>query len=113
MRRLLIFMSAVLLLGIAIAGVFYFYYRNSPRYALQQMVTSLMRRNYDKFYSHLDMPSILGSLTQDTGQDLIPPELIPKNNLLGTVRSENGQQVCRASGAATVRYLRKGGSEFD
>ena len=83
MRRLLIFMSAVLLLGIAIAGVFYFYYRNSPRYALQQMVTSLMRRNYDKFYSHLDMPSILGSLTQDTGRDLIPPELIPKNNLLG------------------------------
>ncbi len=83
MRRLLIFMSTVLLLGIAVAGVFFFYYRNSPRYALQQMVTALMRRNYDKFYSALDMPSILGSLMQDTGRDLIPPELIPKNNLLG------------------------------
>jgi hypothetical protein len=83
MRRLLIFMSAVLLLGIAVAGVFYFYYRNSPRYALHQMVTALMRRNYDNFYSHLDMKSILGSLMQDTGQDLIPPELIPKGNLLG------------------------------
>jgi hypothetical protein len=95
MRRLLIFMSAVLLLGIAIAGVFYFYYRNSPRYALQQMVTALMRRNYDKFYSHLDMPSILGSLMQDTGQDLIPPELIPKDNLLGQFGLKMGSKFAK------------------
>jgi hypothetical protein len=83
MRRLLIFLTTALLLGVAVAGIFYALYRNSPRYALHQMVTALMARNYDSFYSSLDMKSILGSLMQDTGNDLIPQDIIPKNNLLG------------------------------
>jgi hypothetical protein len=83
MRRLLLFLAAALLLGIAVAGIFYVIYRNSPRFALHQMATALIQRNYDKFYSSLDTKSILGSLMQDTGNDLIPPDVIPKNNFLG------------------------------
>jgi hypothetical protein len=82
-RSPLIFLAAALLLGIAVAGTFYYFYRNSPRYALQQMANALMQRDYDKFYAYLDMKSILGSLMQDTGRDLIPPEVIPKGNFLG------------------------------
>jgi hypothetical protein len=95
MRRLLLFLAAALLLGIAVAGIFYFLHRNSPRYALHQMVTALIQRNYDKFYSHLDMKSILGSLMQDTGKDLIPPDLIPKGNFLGQFGLKMGNKFAQ------------------
>ena len=92
-RSPLIFIGAALLLGIAVAGVFYFLYRNSPRFALHQMATALMRRNYDKFYSHLDMKSILSSLMQDTGTDLIPPDVVPKGNFLAQFGVKMGSKV--------------------
>jgi len=95
MRRLLIFLAAALLLGVAVAGIFYALYRNSPRYALHQMATALMQRNYDKFYSSLDMKSILGSLMQDTGNDLIPQDIIPKNNLLGQFGLKMGSRFAQ------------------
>ena len=95
MRRPLIFLSAALLLGIVVAGVFYVLYRNSPRFALHQMVTALMQRNYDDFYSHLDMKSILGSLMQDTSKDLIPPAVIPKGNLLGQFGLKMGSKFAQ------------------
>jgi hypothetical protein len=95
MRRLLIFLAAALLLGVAVAGIFYALYRNSPRYALHQMATALMKRNYDKFYSSLDMKSILGSLMQDTGNDLIPQDIIPKNNLLGQFGLKMGSRFAQ------------------
>jgi hypothetical protein len=95
MRRLLIFLTAALLLGLVVAGVFYFLYRNSPRFALHQMVTALMQRNYNKFYSRLDMKSILGSLMQDTGSDLIPPDLVPKGNFLGQFGLKMGNKFAQ------------------
>jgi len=95
MRRLLIFLAAALLLGVAVAGIFYALYRNSPRYALHQMVTALIQRNYDNFYSNLDMKSILGSLMQDTGKDLIPEDIIPKNNLLGQFGLKMGSRFAQ------------------
>jgi hypothetical protein len=94
-RSPLIFLAAALLLGIVVAGVFFYLYRNSPRFALHQMVTTLMQRNYNKFYSFLDMKSILGSLMQDTGKDLIPPELIPKGNFLGELGLKMGSKVAQ------------------
>jgi hypothetical protein len=94
-RSPLIFLAAALLLGIVVAGVFYYLHRNSPRFALHQMVTSLIQRNYNKFYSYLDMPSILSSLTEDSGRDLIPLELIPKGNLLGELGLKMGSKLAQ------------------
>jgi len=94
-RSPLIFLAAALLLGIVVAGVFYYLHRNSPRFALHQMVTSLIQRNYNKFYSYLDMPSILSSLMEDSGRDLIPLELIPKGNLLGELGLKMGSKVAQ------------------
>lgn len=91
-RSPLIFVSAALLLGIVVAGAFYYFYRNSPRFALQQMATALIQRNYNKFYTFLDMKSILGSLMQDTGRDLIPPDIIPKGNILGQLGLQMGSK---------------------
>jgi len=54
-----------------------------------------MQRNYDKFYSCLDMKSILTSLMQDSGKDLIPPEAIPKDNLLGQLGLKMGSKFAQ------------------
>jgi hypothetical protein len=89
------FLAAALLLGIAVAGIFYFIYRNSPRFALHQMAVALMQRNYDEFYSRLDMKSILGSLMQDSGKDLIPPDVVPKGNLLGQFGLKMGSKFAQ------------------
>jgi hypothetical protein len=94
-RSPLIFLAATLLLGIVVAGVFYYLHRNSPRFALHQMGTALIQRNYDKFYSYLDMPSILSSLMGDSGRDLIPPELIPKGNLVGELGIKMGSKFAQ------------------
>lgn len=94
-RSPLIFLAAALLLGIVVAGFFYYRYQTSPRFALQQMVTALIQRNYDKFYSFLDMKSILGSLMEDSGRDLIPPELIPKGNFLGELGLKMGSKFAQ------------------
>ncbi len=94
-RSPLIFLAAALLLGVIVAGVFYYLYRNSPRFALQQMATALIQRNYDKFYSFLDMKSILSSLMEDTGRDLIPPDLVPKGNFLGELGLKMGSKFAQ------------------
>jgi hypothetical protein len=94
-RSPLIFIGAALLLGIAVAGVFYVLYRNSPRFALHQMVAALMQRNYDDFYARLDMKSMVGSLMQESGKDLIPPDVLPKNNLLGQFGVKMGSKLAQ------------------
>jgi hypothetical protein len=94
-RSLLIFLAAALLLGIVVAGLFYYRYRNSPRFALQQMATALIERNYDKFYSFLDMPSILSSLMEDSGRNLIPSDLMPKGNFLGEFGIKMGSKFAQ------------------
>lgn len=89
-RSPLIFLAVALLLGITVSGAFYYFYRHSPRYALHQMVTALMQKNYQKFYSFLDLKSILGSLTEETGKDLIPPDIFPKGNFIGDLGVKMG-----------------------
>ena len=80
-RSPLVFVIAALLLGIAVAGGFYYHYRQSPRFALHQMVNALMHRNYNKFYTYLDLNSILSHLMQETGKDLIPSDIPPGDYL--------------------------------
>jgi hypothetical protein len=94
-RSPLIFLAAALLLGIVVAGLFYYRYHNSPRFALQQMATALIERNYDKFYSFLDMPSILSSLMEDSGRDLNPSGLVPKGNPLGEFGVKMGSKFAQ------------------
>ena len=94
-RSPLIFLAAALLLGILVAGVFFYLHRNSPRYAMHEMVTALIQRNYNKFYSYLDMKSILSSLMEDSGRDLIPPALVPKGNLLGELGVKMGSKFAQ------------------
>jgi hypothetical protein len=94
-RSPLIFLATALLLGIVVAGAFYYLHRNSPRFALHQMVTALIQRDYNKFYSYLDMKSILSSLLEDSGGDLIPSELVPKGNFLGELGIKIGSKFAQ------------------
>lgn len=93
-RSPLVFVIAALLLGIAVAGGFYYHYRQSPRFALHQMVNALMHRNYKEFYAYLDLNSILSHLMQETGKDLIPPE-IPKGDYLSQFGWKMGQKFAK------------------
>ena len=91
-RSPLTFVAVALILGLAVAGAFYYSYRKSPRFALQQMATALIQRNYDKFYSYVDMGSILSSLMQETGKELITPDIIPKSSILGELGAKMGSK---------------------
>lgn len=93
-RSPLIFIGAALVLGIVVAGVFYYRYWSSPRSALHQMVNSLIHRNYEQFYTYLDLKSILGNLMQETGKDLISP-VIPDGNYLGQLGWKMGQKFAQ------------------
>jgi hypothetical protein len=90
MKRPLIFLAVALVLGIMVSGAFYYFHRHSPRYALHQMVSALIQKNYQKFYSYLDLKSILGSLTEETGKDLIPQDIFPKGNFIGDLGLKMG-----------------------
>jgi hypothetical protein len=93
-RSPLIFISVALLLGIAVAGVFYYRYRHSPRFALQQLVVSLTNRNYDQFYDSVDLPGVMSHLMAETGRDLVPPEL-PTGDFLSQFGWKMGGKVAR------------------
>ncbi len=93
-RSPLLFVIAALLLGIAVAGGFYYRYRTSPRFALHQMTTALIERNYKEFYTYLDLKSIVSQLMQETGKDLIPQE-IPEGDYLGQLGWKMGQKLAQ------------------
>lgn len=93
-RSPLIFLSVALLLGIVVAGVFYYRYRHSPRFALQQLVVSLTNRNYDKFYDSVDLPGIMSHLMAETGRDLVPSEA-PTGDFLSQFGWKMGGKVAR------------------
>jgi hypothetical protein len=58
------------------------------------MVDALTDRNYEKFYTYLDLKSILGNLMQETGKDLISP-VIPENNYLGQLGWRMGSKFAQ------------------
>ncbi|MGQ9689615.1 MAG: DUF2939 domain-containing protein [Desulfobaccales bacterium] len=93
-RSPLIFVLVALLLGLLVAGIFYFRYRNSPRFALHQMVTAITNRNYNIFHEHVDLPAILGHLTEETGKELLAPEA-PEGNLWSQLVPKLGGKVAR------------------
>jgi|UniRef100_A0A7C5AK62 hypothetical protein len=70
-RSLFIILGVVLLIGVVVAGWFYYLHRDSPRYVLLQILEAIRERNYDKIYYHIDLKNIIDQLIQDTGQDLL------------------------------------------
>jgi hypothetical protein len=56
-KKLLISLALVFLMGVA-GGLAYYYWVNSPRYALQQMALALKTRNMDNFFKYLDLKAI-------------------------------------------------------
>jgi hypothetical protein len=71
-RKPLILVLAALLMGILVAGFFYYRYRSSPRYALHQMANALIQHNYERFYARLDLKSVFSQLVEETSKDLAP-----------------------------------------
>ncbi len=60
-RKVLLIVLAVVLLGGTLGGSLYWYWVDSPRYALQQMALALKTRNMDNFFKYLDLKGILNN----------------------------------------------------
>jgi hypothetical protein len=73
-RKTLIIAMAVVVLGAALAGGFYWRWANSPRYALQQAALALQARDMPKFFNYLNLKEILSNLVEATSKDLAAPE---------------------------------------
>jgi hypothetical protein len=65
-------MLAAVLLGALVAGFWYYRDLSSPRYTLRQMVKAVKSGNYEGFYAHLDMPSLIRQVTLEAGQEITP-----------------------------------------
>jgi hypothetical protein len=72
-RKALLIGLAVLILGAAVAGAFYWRWYTSPRYSLHQMVLALKTRNLDDFFKYLDLKEIFNNLLQASSKDLEIP----------------------------------------
>ncbi|MDD2904037.1 MAG: hypothetical protein PHU44_16550 [Syntrophales bacterium] len=68
MRKPVIFaiIIAVLAGGAILGGYLYQQYKNSPRYALQQMVLALQAKDMDKLFNYLDIKEIFQNLAEES-----------------------------------------------
>ncbi len=73
-RKTWIIAVAIVILGGALAGGFYWHWVNSPRYALQQAALALKTRNMDKFFNYVDLKEILGNYLTASAKDRAAPE---------------------------------------
>jgi hypothetical protein len=66
MRKKIIFISVVAALALAavMAGVIYQRWRESPRYALQQMVLAIKAKNMDNIFKFLNLKDIFSNLLE-------------------------------------------------
>jgi hypothetical protein len=76
MRKPVIFtiVVAVLAAGAVLGGFLYQNYRNSPRFALQEMVLALKTKNMDKFFKHLDLKEIFQNMVDSSTAETNEPE---------------------------------------
>lgn len=72
-RKVLLIVLAVVLLGGALGGSLYWYWINSPRYALQQMALALKTRNMDTFFKYIDLKDIFNNFLDASGADSPEP----------------------------------------
>jgi hypothetical protein len=60
---------AVIVIGGIIGGGLFWYWQNSPRYALQQMVLALKAKDMPKFFNYLDLKAIFNNLLEASSKD--------------------------------------------
>jgi hypothetical protein len=73
-RRAVVIVLAVLILGAALAGVQYWRWYYSPRYALQQMVLALKTKDMNNFFKYLDLKEIFNNFLKASSKELDAPE---------------------------------------
>ncbi len=69
-RNMLMALGAVVILAGLAGGYRYWEWRNSPRYALQQMVLALKNRDVEQLFTYIDFPSVIGNFGQEASEDL-------------------------------------------
>lgn len=82
MRKPVIFaiIIAVLAGGAILGGYLYQQYKNSPRYALQQMVLALKAKDMDKLFNYLDIKEIFQKLVEDSTKGSNNPQDQPTDD---------------------------------
>jgi hypothetical protein len=68
-RKTWIIALALLVLGGALGGGFYWRWLNSPRYALQQATLALEARDMDKFFKYVNLKEILNNIMEASSQE--------------------------------------------
>jgi hypothetical protein len=70
MRRKIVILGLIILIlmGAGIGGYFYFW-QESPRHTLLQMVRAIQTRNMNKFYDIVDIKTIINNLAEKGSQD--------------------------------------------
>jgi hypothetical protein len=69
-RKVILITVAVLVAGSVLAGGIYWYWSNSPRYALQQMALALEARDMKKLYNYVDLKDIFNNFLEASSADL-------------------------------------------
>lgn len=69
-RKVLLIALATLVAGAVLAGGIYWYWSNSPRYALQQMALALETRDMDKFFKYMELKAIFNNFLEAASADL-------------------------------------------
>jgi hypothetical protein len=68
-RKTWIIALAILVLGGALGGGFYWRWLNSPRYALQQAALALEARDMNKFYKYVNLKEIFNNIVEASSQE--------------------------------------------
>jgi len=68
-RRTLIIILAAVIFGAALAGGAYWYWSNSPRYALQRVALALKTKNMPEVFKYLDIKAILNNFIDAASQE--------------------------------------------
>lgn len=68
--RLIIIVVLVLALVGAGSGLYLYYWRQSPRYALWQMVRAIQQQDVETLFAYVDLPTVLENLADQSTADL-------------------------------------------
>ena len=77
---IIVIIIAVLAGGAILGGYLYQQYRQSPRYALQQMVLALKAKDIDKLFNYLDIKDIFQNLVDASTRESNQPQDQPTDD---------------------------------
>jgi len=93
-RRNLIIVVTALILGAMMAGVAYWRWVDSPRYALQRLALGLQSKNMAEVFKYLDIKSILNNFLEESSRELAEPKG-GKDDELNRLGRRMGSKVAR------------------